>query len=194
MGTRDSAGLARTSTADGLYLHGYFAPAPGARLAVLHIHGFEGNFYENHFVHVLARRIPAAGLSFLSGNTRGSGRDTDFRTTDGAVRRVGARYELFEESHLDISGWIGFLREQGYPDIILQGHSLGTSKVLRYMFEGQYRSAVRRIVLLAPWDRAGFVKSLGAGVVRELLDSAAAKVKADRFDQLVAAAGLDLCG
>ena len=36
-------------TSDALYLHGFYAPTEDKKVALLHIHGFEGNFYENNF-------------------------------------------------------------------------------------------------------------------------------------------------
>ena len=73
--------LVETSTADNLILHGYFAPAEG-ETALLHIHGFEGNFYENHFTHVQADTLAKHNIPFLTANTRGNGKDTNFNTID----------------------------------------------------------------------------------------------------------------
>ncbi len=52
----DKNKLVQVATSDGLYLQGYFAPKKG-KVALLHIHGFEGNFYENKFVQVLADEL-----------------------------------------------------------------------------------------------------------------------------------------
>lgn len=39
--------LLQVATSDGLYLHGYYVPSNDKKVAVLHIHGFEGNFHED---------------------------------------------------------------------------------------------------------------------------------------------------
>ena len=53
--TIDKPRLLQATTSDGLYLHGYYVPSKNKKTAILHIHGFEGNFYENNFVHVLSQ-------------------------------------------------------------------------------------------------------------------------------------------
>src|SRR3989344_3537114 len=132
--------LLQISTSDGLDVHGFYVPSKGKKTAILHIHGFEGNFYDNNFVHVLADSLDEAGIGFLTVNTRGNGRDTDFSTVDNKLKRIGARYELLEEAHLDITAWLKFLIKEGYQQIVLQGHSLGTMKVVRYLFEGELKN------------------------------------------------------
>jgi len=149
--------LLQITTSDGLYLHGYYVPSESKKVGILHIHGFEGNFYENNFVHVLADEMEGKGIGFLTVNTRGNGRDTDFNTVDGKYRRIGARYEMLEEAHLDITAWLKFLLEEGCKEIILQGHSLGTMKAVRYLFEGELKDKVSRLILLAPFDKKGYM-------------------------------------
>lgn len=149
--------LVQISTSDGLFLHGYYVPSDDKKVAILHIHGFEGNFYENNFVYFLAKELEDKNIGFLSVNTRGNGRDTDFNTTDDKYKKIGARYELLEEAHLDITAWLKYLISEGYKEIILQGHSLGTMKAVRYLFEGELKDKVRRLILLAPFDKKGYM-------------------------------------
>jgi len=149
--------LLQIATSDGLYLHGYYVPSEDKKVGILHIHGFEGNFYENNFVHILIDEMEKNNIGFLTVNTRGNGRDTDFNTTDGKYRKIGARYELLEESHLDITAWLKFLIEEGYKEIVLMGHSLGTIKAVRYLFEGELKEKVNKLILLAPFDKKGYM-------------------------------------
>jgi len=149
--------LLQITTSDGLYLHGYYVPSDDKRVVILHIHGFEGNFYENNFVHILANELEGKSIGFLTVNTRGNGRDTDFNTVDGKCKKIGARYELLEEAHLDITAWLKFLLNEGYKEIVLQGHSLGTIKAVRYLFEGEYKNKISKLILLAPFDKKGYM-------------------------------------
>lgn len=149
--------LVQTTTSDGLILHGFYSPSITKKSVVLHIHGFEGNFYENNFVHVLLKNLSKNKVGFLTVNTRGNGKDTDFNTTNGKYIKIGARYELLEDAHLDISAWLKFLIAEGYEQIILQGHSLGTVKVVRYLFEGKYKNKIHKLILLAPFDKKGYM-------------------------------------
>lgn len=140
-------------TTDGLYLHGFYAPTEDKKVALLHIHGFEGNFYENNFVYSLIENLSQNNIAFLTVNTRGNNKISDFNTLSGAYKTIGAWNELLEEAHLDISAWLKFLLDEGYQEIILQGHSLGTIKVIRYLFEGEYKDKINKLILLAPFEK-----------------------------------------
>lgn len=177
--------LIQIPTQDGLYLHGYYQPLESRKTAVLHIHGFEGNFYENNFIYVLSDEFEKAGVGFLSVNTRGNGRDTDFDMVDGNYRKIGARYELLEDAHLDISAWMKLLIDEGYKEIVLQGHSLGTIKVVRYLFEGEYKDKVDKLILLAPFDKKGLMNASGRKNIEELLKKAQVKVDEGKGDELI---------
>lgn len=151
-------GLVQIATSDELCLQGYFTPKAG-KSALLHIHGFEGNFYENKFVQVLASELDKENITFLMVNTRGSEKIKEFNTLNGGVKTIGARYELLEESPIDINAWIEFLEKEGYRDIVLMGHSLGTMKVVRYLSEGKYQDRIKKLILLSPFDKKAWLRS-----------------------------------
>lgn len=176
--------LLQTSTSDGIYLHGYYVPSETKKTAILHIHGFEGNFYENNFVHVLAKEMEAKGIGFLTVNTRGNGRDTEFNTVEGKYRKIGARYELLEDAHLDITAWLEVLLKEGYKEIVLQGHSLGTVKAVRYLFEGVYRDKIAKLILLAPFDKKGYMIVQNIDT-KQMLAKAQEVVDQGRGDELI---------
>ena len=176
--------LVQTTTSDGLYLHGYYVPSDNKKTVILHVHGFEGNFYENNFVHIMANELEREEIGFLTVNTRGNGRDTDFNTISGEYKRVGARYELLENAHLDISAWLEFLEREGYQEIILQGHSLGTMKVSRYLFEGEYKDKISKIILLSPFDKKGLMIASGRKEIDKLIIKAKEKIEQGKGDEL----------
>ena len=176
--------LVQISTSDGLYLHGFYVPSIDKKTAVLHIHGFEGNFYENNFVHVLIKEMENRGIGFLTVNTRGNGRDTDFNTVEGSYKKIGARYELLEDAHLDITAWLEFLIKEGYSNIILMGHSLGTVKVTRYLFEGELRNKIFKLILLAPFDKKGYMIVQGLDT-HKLLEKAQVMITEGKGDELI---------
>lgn len=178
--------LVRISTSDGIYLHGYYVPSDEKKVAVLNIHGMIGNFYEVNYVYALADELEKSGVGFLTVNTRGNGKDTDFDTVDGKSKRIGSRYELLEEAHLDITGWINFLINEGYSKIVLMGHSAGTLKVIRYLFEGEFKDKVSKIILLAPIDALGARIANGRGNITDFLNKAQEKVNEGKAEELVA--------
>lgn len=177
--------LLQVSTSDGLYLHGYYIPSEDKKVGVLHIHGFESNFYQNNFVHFLANESEAKGIGFLTVNTRGNGKDTDFFTVDGKYKRIGSRYEVLEEAHLDITAWLKFLINEGYKEIVLQGHSGGTMKVVRYLFEGELRDRVNKLILLSPIDPLGARLAKGRSDIEGFFKKAQAKVAEGKGDELI---------
>lgn len=176
--------LVETATTDSLILHGFFAPQAGDT-AVLHIHGYEGNFYENHFTHVLSSAFQEKNITFLTTNNRGNGKDTTFNTIDGNEKRIGANFELLSEAYLDIDAWIKFLLDQGYTNIILQGHSLGTIKVVRYLFEGSYTNSIKKMILLAPFDKNGIAEHESDGQWITYLKEAEEKVKQGKGEEII---------
>ncbi|MFA6981490.1 MAG: alpha/beta hydrolase [Patescibacteria group bacterium] len=149
--------LVQVATSDGIYLHGYYSPAENKKACVLHIHGFDGNFYQDDYINVLEQELGKSGIGFLTVNTRGCGKNTSFKTIEGRYRRIGTRYELLEDAHLDITAWVKFLIEDSTEEIILAGHSLGTMKVVRYLFEGELKDRITRLILLAPFDKKGLI-------------------------------------
>lgn len=176
--------LVQVSTSDGLFLHGFYLPSKNKKTAVLHIHGFEGNFYENGFIYPLINEIEKSDTGLLIVNTRGNGKDTDVNCEDGTLKKIGARYELLEEAHLDISAWMKFLIDENYERIILMGHSLGTYKAVRYLFEGQYRDRVTKLILLSPFDQIGLMVASKRNL-EELLKKAEILVAQGRGNELI---------
>lgn len=177
-------GLVQTATGDGLYLQGYWAPKESKKV-LLHIHGFEGNFYENYFVQALANKLDEKSFSFLVVNTRGCEKVKDFNTVSGENRTVGARYELLEESPIDIDAWIEFLDKQGYQEIYLMGHSLGTMKVVRYLQEGKYVDKVKKLILLSPFDKKGLLQIYTKTPIEELLKKAQEMVDNGKGNEMI---------
>jgi len=177
--------LVQLATPDGLYIHGYHSPSSDKKYVVLHIHGSEGNFYENNFVHVIAKELENSNIGFLTVNTRGNGKDTEFNTVNGDYRRIGTKYELLEEAHLDISAWLNFLISEGYENIFLQGHSLGTMKAVRYLFEGEYKDKVNKLILLCPFDKKGLMKVSGREDLEKLLSMATDKVNEGKGKEII---------
>lgn len=177
--------LLQITTSDGLLLHGYYMPSESKNVVLLHIHGMEGNFYQDNFVHTLTKELEKKEIGFLTVNTRGNGKDTDFNTINGKIVRVGSRYELLEEAHLDITAWVNFLIDEGYKEIILQGHSAGTVKIVRYLFEGELKDKINKLILLSPIDPLGFRIVNGRNNIEDFIKKAQNKVDEGKGDELI---------
>ena len=126
-------------------------------LAVVHIHGMSGNGYENYFLDNLREMYQQKDISLFTIDTRGRGIISDFRQNDG-WKRGGSCFEIFEESVHDIQGAINHLKTLGKTRFILQGHSLGCTKVVNFVLT-QDISGIEKVVLLAPTDMAGWANT-----------------------------------
>jgi pimeloyl-ACP methyl ester carboxylesterase len=177
--------LLQVATSDGLYLHGYYSSSQQKKVGILHIHGFEGNFYENNFVHVLLKVMKNNDVGLLTANTRGNGKVTEFNTTDGKTRVIGAQNELLSEAHLDITAWLTILIDEGYSEIILMGHSLGTMKAVRYFSEGEYKNKINKLVLLSPFDKKALLDESGRNNISDLLQKAKKMVDTGKGDEII---------
>lgn len=177
--------LVEVATEDKLYLQGLLTSGDRTKPAVLYIHGFEGNFYQDNFSRILLKKFEKNNRTFLTGNNRGHEKDTDINTTDDKVVRIGAHYELLEDSSKDIDAWMKFLLDQGYKDIVLAGHSLGTYKVVRYLFQGKYKDNVKKLILICPFDQAALMIRDIKTPIADLIPKAEAKIKEGKGEDLV---------
>jgi len=138
-------------TKDDISLMGMiFTPLEKSAKTVIHIHGLADNFYQRKFVRELAKMYTSIGYNFLTFNTRGH----DYATIiikENKSLRGGAYNELLEDSLIDIEAVIDYVKELGTNEIILEGHSLGCSKLINYYDEVK-DSIIKKIILLAPSD------------------------------------------
>lgn len=143
--------LVRINSIDGIQLPGIlYTPESNSKRIVIHIHGLNGNFYENNFLDEISKSYTNRGYAFLTFNNRGRGFISEFwRGTECVV--IGSSLEKFKECILDIEGVLNYAKENGYEEIVLEGHSYGCNKVLYYYNQKKDKN-VKKIVLLAPCD------------------------------------------
>jgi pimeloyl-ACP methyl ester carboxylesterase len=143
----------------------------------VHVHGWDGNFYENRFIDHAADVCARQGIGFLSGNNRGHDYIADIlrdRSQKAKAKRqkakvtdrfdyvqVGGMYEKLADSVADIRAWIDFAAGRGAKRVILQGHSHGAIKVVHYLAT-THDPRVCGLILLSPSDDMGWArKQLG---------------------------------
>jgi len=178
--------LVRVWTEDGLQLQGlYCAPHEERSLpAVVHVHGASSNFYRSQFLDPLAEQLSSREVAFLSVNTRGHDIMNSIYTSDPtASRRIGVALEIFEECVLDIAAWLGFLQQQGYPEVVLLGHSFGAHKAAFYCSETS-DERVRGLIFMSPADQGLWVEAMGPEADR-LLGWASEKVSSGQGEALL---------
>ncbi|HEY4498155.1 MAG TPA: alpha/beta fold hydrolase [Candidatus Paceibacterota bacterium] len=152
----------RFKATDGVGLQGWFTEAPGDT-AVIYVHGMSGNGYENYFLDNLRNLYLESGISFFAFDNRGRGIISSFRKGNrvdewGEGEKLGGScFELFEESIHDIQGAINFVKAKGKSKFVLQGHSLGGSKVVNYLLRTEQKDILGAL-LLAPTDMCAWAE------------------------------------
>lgn len=131
----------------GYQCKGIFYHRQENKITVIHVHGSYGNFYDNAFIHKMAYEYDKAGVNLLSFNLQTYG-----GFNDGFIHNsycyIGGALSPFETCCADIGGAIKFV-SQFKQQIILQGHSLGTDKILYYMINS---GETYPFILLSPCD------------------------------------------
>lgn len=127
-----------------------YTPNEGTNKIAIHIHGLNGNFYENRFIDILADSYTNKNYAFLTFNNRGTGFITELLKGNDFIT-IWWCLERFKDCILDIDGVMNWAKSKGYKEIILEGHSYGCNKIL-YYYDHKKDDIIKQIVLLAPCD------------------------------------------
>jgi len=177
--------LIRFITGDRLELQGLYYPADGP--ALLHVHGLDGNFYENRFIDALAEACVRRNVALLTFNNRGHDYISDIiveSDTGPGYRQLGGMYETLGECVEDIRAAANRLSAHGHRKLILQGHSHGALKALHYLHAtGDERVAA--LSLLSPSDDFALARSKLGGRFEEGRALAAGMVAEGRGAELM---------
>lgn len=175
----------RINTIDGIEQPGIiYTPNEPTDKIVIHVHGLNGNFYENRFLDTLAKTYTDNNYAFLVFNNRG--RDFIAELLQGNdFTIIGGSLERFKDCLLDIEGVMNWVKERNYKDIILEGHSYGCNKVL-YYYHHKKDKAIKKIVLLAPCDIPSEAKMfLGEEEYRTAKEESTRLVNEGKEDELI---------
>lgn len=141
--------IVNVKTKDDMLLYGLHLKAKNSKTVIIAIHGTASNFYENDFIENIVKAAHQKEVSILLTNNRGTA------VLQSWPKLHGTALEHFEDCVNDIDAWVSYAVDKGYNNIILQGHSLGTEKVVYYMSKGKYNGKVNAIILLAFSDSWG---------------------------------------
>lgn len=157
MATTHYEELVTTETADGLLLDGAMIRPTGGEtkpFAVVWVHGFTGRFYEP-FIPAIGRTLAEAGYPFVTGNNRGHHCGAMIDRTGGEPLLAGGWWERLEEAPYDVAAWVDWTAAQGFPRVVLLGHSLGAFKAPLYQAQRQDQR-VAGLILASPPLRAAY--------------------------------------
>lgn len=116
---------------DGIENDGYIINNNSKKI-IISVHGMSSNCFKERD-RVISRKAFENGFAYFAFNNRGSELVKYIRKNiDGKQVKLlsGTTYEDPQESYYDIKGAILKAIELGYEDIYLQGHSLGTTKII----------------------------------------------------------------
>lgn len=140
--------IVEVNTSDNIPLQGFLAESPNKETIIINIHGTGSSFYSEGFEKYFVEILPNKNISVLFTNNRGS-------YIMAWQNKGGAAMEKFEDCLTDIDTWVEFARNKGYKNIVLQGHSFGTNKVIYYMNNGAFKDLISAIILLGFSDSYG---------------------------------------
>lgn len=176
--------LVRINSVDGIELIGIlYTPDTTTNKVIIHVHGLSGNFYENRFLDKLAQTYVNKGYSFLTFNNRGKDYITEMLKGNEYVI-LGSCYELFEDCILDIDGVINWIKEKGYKEIILEGHSYGCNKVIYYYYNKKQEN-INNIILLAPCDIPTEIENYTGNKYKEYIKKSKKLIESNKENELI---------
>ena len=177
--------LVRMNSIDEIELPGIlYTPDKNTDKIVIHVHGLNGNFYENRFIDTLAKSYTDKNYAFLTFNNRGTGFITELlKWNDFTI--IWWCLERFKDCKLDIEGVVNWAKINWYKEIILEWHSYGCNKIL-YYFNQKKDDSIRKIILLAPCDIPSECKKfLSNEEYERLKEESAILVKEGREGELI---------
>jgi pimeloyl-ACP methyl ester carboxylesterase len=161
------------STRDGVLLNGVlYRPEAHARpTALVLVHGFGSNFYNEYFP-LLAEQAAERGYASLALNMR----DHD----------TGPKVSDFADNEADIATGVAFLQKLGYSRLVLLGQSMGTNRVLYYQAAAGDPSIVATVLVSGPGNLFEWnVWQFGRKKAQASVDEALAMRAAGQENQLM---------
>lgn len=116
---------------DGVLLNGFIAKANSKKI-VIATHGMSSNCFKCR-ERIIAEKCLENNISFFGYNNRGSELVKYLKQNkNGNEKKLlgGTSYEIPTDAYFDIKGAICKALELGYNEIYLQGHSLGSTKIV----------------------------------------------------------------
>lgn len=149
--------IIRFNSTDGIILDGILNKCENKTDKILiQIHGMTSNCFKNR-EKAIANKITELDIDTLCFNNRGSEIIKYCEKENGEKILQGTAYENVEDCYYDIVGAIKYVVSLGYKEIYLQGHSLGSTKIVythnKLLKENsQYLQYVKAIILLSLLD------------------------------------------
>ena len=153
---------------------------------LIEVHGMTSNCFKER-EKIIANKVKELDVDTLCFNNRGSEIIKYCTKEDGEKILQGTAYEDVEESYNDILGAIEFAVELGYNKIYLQGHSLGSTKIV-YTYNkmlqenNKYMKNIKAVILLSLVDIPDMLNTF---TPKEFIELANKKEKENKLEELM---------
>lgn len=139
-----------------------YTPDKPTRKVVVWLHGMNtGIFYNSTWMNALGQALIGKGIALFAFNNRGADDSRRLRIAGDAPSeeednryQAGTFYEKIADCVADIDGAVAWLREKGFDEFYLAGHSTGANKICVYDDLAQH-SPFTKYVLAGPGDDVG---------------------------------------
>ena len=158
-----SVEIVKFKATDGINLDGILNKCgTESKKILIQIHGMTSNCFKDRDK-TIAKKVNEIGIDVLDFNNRGSD-VVRYIKNDNVTLLSGMAYEKVEDCYFDVVGAIEFALSLGYEEIYLQGHSLGSTKVVYTYNKLQKENSkllnnIKGVILLSLVDITGLIKS-----------------------------------
>lgn len=167
-----------------------FEPEKKTQKAAIYLHGNGSSsiFYSAERMNTYAEHFNGKGIAFFPFNNRGAHYIKTLHKINGEEDEsieYGMAYELIKECISDIDGAISYLKNLGYSEFYLVGHSTGANKIVVY---DNYKpeNEVSKYILLAGGDDTGsYFELLGKNKFMNLLKKTKDEIDAGHGRSLI---------
>lgn len=154
-----------------------YTPEQSTSKAAIWLHGMgdNGSFYAPTRMNALGEKLTQQGIAFLALNNRGAHNQKRLKLADETLPEEdrsylgGTHYEKIADCVHDIDGAVNFLKEQGFSEFYLIGHSSGANKICVYDSKTP-KNPFTKYVFAGPGDDSGLFRAeLGDKKFRQAL-------------------------
>ncbi len=185
--TRMHGELIRFEATDKLELDGMLCAPVDTKTCVVQVHGMTDSYDGLGIVDAMMRAAFKNDMSYFTFDNRGYGTITVFRKLKEHMiyRTIGTSFENFKECLFDIDAALKMLRDRGYRNFILVGHSTGCQKITYYQSRRNKKS-IKALILLGAADDLNYqIKMLGKRKYNESLEISRRLVRSGRGKELM---------
>ena len=126
--------ILKVKTKRGLELRGAIYDANNKDTVLIMLTGICSNVFQNDLLDSTGKLLSKNGINTIIGHAHDS--FSCFAYTDysiGKQRHAGVFNDDFNMAYEDVESYVLYAKEQGYKNIILAGHSLGSNKIIHYL-------------------------------------------------------------